>query len=169
MIAKTVIKWRWICTNLFFHFFLFLLTDSITLSTPFLLFSFFILMISYILFLLAVCSQNYRIYYFIAGVCFIISGKYVLFSFFFGRALFTHHPNINDVLRIGDFSPLNRTILSSKLCEKLLSNLSCFMFWFKTHNLKELYNGWKCAEIQAQFYYGNWKVHPWIDPEYSNL
>lgn len=49
--------------------------DTITLSAPLLIISFIILLISYLLFLLAICSQKYKIFYFVAGIGFIISGK----------------------------------------------------------------------------------------------
>ena len=51
------------------------LSDTITLSAPLLIISFIILLISYLLFLLAICSQKYKIFYFVAGIGFIISGK----------------------------------------------------------------------------------------------
>lgn len=56
--------------------------DAITKSTPFFIFSGVVLLISYILFILATCSNHHTIQYFISGVLFIISGEWK-FSFFF--------------------------------------------------------------------------------------
>lgn len=53
-----------------------LIADTITLSAPLLIVSFIILLISYLLFILAICSQRHKIFYFAAGIGFIISGEF---------------------------------------------------------------------------------------------
>ena len=50
-------------------------SDAITKSTPFFLVSGFVLVVSYVLFILASCSQHHTIHYFISGVLYIIAGK----------------------------------------------------------------------------------------------
>lgn len=52
------------------------LADTITLSAPLLIISFIILMMSYLLFILAICSHKHKIFYFAAGIGFIISGEF---------------------------------------------------------------------------------------------
>ena len=54
---------------------LFSFTDTVTKSCPFFLASGIVLLLSFIVFLIPTCSHQNNLYYFSAGIMFIVSGK----------------------------------------------------------------------------------------------